>query len=200
MRLSQSARKLCQETILGFNVVTNRWDTLPPKALLSNSVRHIGTSEDHFNRREVLLTDAIDPKYQYVKLVGGAAEYLLFGNIPEGQANVKQGGLRYIFEYTLLNTEVLDGQVVKLIPTISASGVNGAKTETITGTYPIAMDKFASFTDANIRNTNLSKFNCFIPTYANVNPQDMILWRGEYYVVTESNLEMNLTHLSLTKR
>ena len=200
MRLAQSAKKLCMERILAYNATTQRWDALPVGVSLTNSGRRSGRTEDYFNRREMLSTAPIDPKYQWVQVVGGASSYLLFGNIPEGQANIKQGGKGYLYEYSLLNIEVLQAQVVKMTPGVSASGINGTKTEIITGTYPVAMDRFASFTDANIKNTNLSKFNCYIPTYADVHPQHMLIWRGEYYVVTESVLEMNLTHLFCTKR
>lgn len=199
MRFSQVSGKFARNHAEVYNHTTSAWDTLSFGLQLANSGRWIGRSEDFYNRRVALAPQPIPSNYQVLKFTAGPEVYLIFGNSPNGQPNI-QSDEAYLYEYTLLNAEVEQAQLVGLTTTTAASGVGGAKVETDLGTFPIAMDRYAGSTSAEVKTVEQAKINCIIPAYAGAKEQMLIKWRGESYVIREATLELNLTHLYCIKR
>lgn len=199
MRLSTAARKLCKTTIEAFNHTTSEWDVLDFKVQLPTSGRWIGRSEDFYNRRVLLCPEAIPENYEVVRIGGRSNEYLIFANRPSGQANIRDNEA-YLFEYNIFNAEVVYADLVgqTLVPV--ASGIGGIKQEIILGSYPVAVDRYASESNTTVKDTVQSKCNIYIPTYAQANTDHVIHLAGETYEVREAYLEMSLTHLNCTKR
>lgn len=199
MKLRTAARKMARNTIEAFNPDTERWDKLSFKCQLANSGRWIGRSEDFYNRRVLLTPQPIPSIYEVVRLTGTGSEYLLYSHKPGGQINI-QADEGYLFEYNALNTEFEYADLVGLSPVTSASGINGKKVEYVIGSYPVAIDRYASATNTTVKDIVQSKVNIFIPTYALANTEHTIRLAGEYFDIKEAYQELSLTHLNCTKR
>ena len=199
MRFSQAAGKFSRNELQAFNHTTQQWDILPFKCMLGNSGRWIGRSEDFYNRRVLLTPQPIPIDYQVVKLGQRDGEYLIFANAPEAQPNV-QANEAYLFDYTVLNAEVQHADLVDLVPTVSASGVNGRRVDVVLGTYPVAIDRYAAATNSSVPSVDQSKTNVYIPVYANAKAGQVLRHGGSFYDIQESVLELNLTHLYCIKR
>lgn len=193
MWFDQAVNKLASNTCQAYNPTKAKWETLPFKIQLANSGRWIGRTESFYNRRVILTPEVIDPKYQVIRL--GKVEFLLFANQP----NIQQDDT-YLYDYTGLNIEPSYATLTGLTPTLSASGVSGTKTVVSLGSFPVAMDRFASSGSVLTRDVNQSKMNCYIPTYSNAVETNLLTLAGEQYGVKESFLELNLLHLTLVKR
>lgn len=199
MKLGTAARKLAKNTLSAYDPVLARWEALPFNCQLANSGRWIGRSEDFYNRRVLLMPEPLPEQYEVVKVGASAAEYLVFANKPFGQPN-SQANEAYLFEYTIFNTEVEYARLIGLTPTLSASGINGKKTEVVLGVFPVAMDRYASSSNTTVKDIIQSKCNIYIPTYANAGTEHTLQLMGELYDVKEAYLELSLTHLNCIKR
>lgn len=199
MKLSRAAYKMARNKLEAYDHVNAAWVELDFKCQLANSGRWIGRSEDFYNRR-VLLTPAPMPdEYEVVRIAGQEAEYLVFANRPHGQPNF-QANEGYLYEYNIFNCEVVHADLIGLTPTPSASGINGKKTETLLGSYPVAVDRYASSSNTTVKDIVQSKTNVYIPTYAGANTEHSLRLAGEYFDIKEAYLEMSLTHLNCIKR
>ena len=199
MRLEKAVHKLFRETITVYNPTTGVWDTPALKANLANSGRWISRMEDFYDRRVLLTSEPIDPQYQVGKIAGGNATYLIYGNVPDGQANIK-AGQGYLYEYMLFNAETSPVELIAYQGTQAASGMLAGQAATSLGFFPMALGRYASATDSDVPNVTQSKFNCFMPSYAGAQKQMEVIWNNEYYVIQEVSLELNLTHAHCIKR
>jgi len=193
VKLSQASNKLSRNVAQVYDHTDSVWVSLPFKVMLANSGRWIGRTETFYNRRVILSPHRIDPEYQVIRISG--AEYLLFAEQPNIQANDT-----YLYDYTGLNVEREYADLKGLTPTLVASGISGKKVVSSLGSFPIAMDRFASNPSTLVKDVTQSKLNCYIPTYANASRDHIVEFRGEQYDVKEEYLELNLTHLTLIKR
>ncbi len=199
MNLGRAAHKMSKNTLEGFDHVNSVWVTLPFKCQLATSGRWIGRSEDFYNRRVLLTPEPLPETYEVVRIGGLGTEYLVFANRPLGQPNTRDNHT-YLYEYNVFNVEVVYADLVGLTQTVSASGINGAKVETVLGTYPVAVDRYASSSNTTVKDIVQSKVNVYIPTYAQANTEHTIHLAGEYYDIKEAYLELSLTHLNCIKR
>lgn len=200
MKLSRAAYKMARNTLEAYDPVSQGWVTLDFKCQLANSGRWIGRSEDFYNRRVLLTPAPLPDNYEVVRIAGvEAQEYLIFANRPYGQPNY-QMDKSYLYEYNVFNCETHHADLVGLTPTLSASGINGKKTETVLGSYPVAVDRYASASNTTVKDIVQSKCNVYIPTYAGANTEHSLHLAGEYFDIKEAYLEMSLTHLNCIKR
>lgn len=199
MKLQRAALKLAKNTLQGYNHLTSTWVTLPFKCQFANSGRWIGRSEDFYNRRVLLTPEPVPETYQVIRIGSESAEYLLFGNAPHGQANISHN-VAYMFEYNALNVEVEYAQLIELTSTPSASGISGIKTETVLGSFPVAVSRYASLSNTVAKNVTQSRCDVYIPTYAGAKTEHTLRLAGESYDIVESYLELNLRHLNCNKR
>lgn len=199
MKLSTAARKLSKTVLKGYDHLTASWVTLGFQCQIANSGRWIGRSEDFYNRRVLLTPEPLPDKYEVVRVGDSNAEYLIFANRPSGQVNIRDN-LSYMWEYTIFNTEVVYASIMGLTPSVSASGINGAKVPSLIGTFPVAIDRYASSSNTTVKDIVQSKCNVYIPTYANAGTEHTLVLAGEYYDIKEAYLEMSLTHLNCIKR
>lgn len=199
MKLGVASRKMARNTLSAYDPVLARWDLLNFKCQLANSGRWIGRSEDFYNRRVLLTPEPLPEQYEAVRVGTSDAEYLIFANKPFGQPNIRANEA-YLFEYTIFNIELQYAELIGLTPTLSASGINGKKTEVVLGTFPVAMDRYASSSNTTVKDIIQSKCNIYIPTYANAGTEHTLRLMGELYDIKEAYLELSLTHLNCIKR
>lgn len=195
MKLSQAMRKLSGESLAAYNVTDSAWDVLPFKGLLASTDRRIGRTEAFFNRRIVLTPKEIDPEYQVIIVADSPLEYLIYAHQPNINRNAS-----YIHEYSLLDIESEYADLVSFTRTTYASGVAGALSETVLGSYPVAISRYASANSIEAKGIDYTRVDIFLPTYAAVQPEHVIRLRNEYYDIKEVIVEMRLLHLAAVKR
>jgi len=195
MHLKQAMTKLAKETVQAYNPTSARWVTLSFPGLLASTDRRIGRTEAFFNRRILLTAELIADLYQVVKVADSPLEYLIYAHQPNINRNVS-----YIHEYSLLDIETGYADLVSYTGTTYASGVAGSAAETVVGSYPVAISRYASDAPMEAKGIDHTKVDIFIPTYAPVSADKVIRWNGEFYDIKEVVREMKLFHLLAVKR
>lgn len=192
MKLVQAHRKLATNELWGFDLTTRAFINTDNPALLESSGRWI-SERVSFNSRRVLLVER--PITQEVIRIGDdAVEHILYSE----QRNISRGSA-YLYDYTILD-KTDSAQSVTIATSTTASGMGGAKTETLSEPFPVHMVRFASTSSEEQDHTQFSRLYAFAPGSLTITEDMELEVDGDRYIITESVKELLCTRLSVTRR